>query len=777
MQAIARGTKTNRELTKETEGQQEMHRTESRLKRRPLAASAGLAIAGFFAAPGVLAQSAQPGAVLELEPIIVERGEDRISLAAQLRESLAQTPGGTSVIGAEDLEAMEAPTFADAMTGVPGVIVQEYFSGNDQPRFQIRGSGMQQSPTERGLLVLHNGMPVNRADGSYISALAAPGLSEAIEIWRGAAANRLGASVLGGAVNFISPTASSAPGTRLSVGGGSFGRRAVEGQTSFLGDGIGGLLQFSHDRSDGYRDSNDDSRRSIVAGNIEIEHGDGMATQVFLSYTDLMFEVPGPLSKHALKHDPESISAGPRVTPGTPPRVSNPGPNVERDKPRRKSTQLLAGTRTTIDRGDHLYDIGMSLSRTEDSFRFPISTGERKTDGTDGVLSARYAFRPGTIADLPLFEATLLYAAGSADRTYYHNIAGERGAKFGKNDLNAQTFSAYLGANLPLHETFFVSPSLGYTWAKRKAEDTWNDATRPTIAFSPLNQNRRLPDGTVPATDASYDRRYHGWTGALAMTWTPRENQTIWAAVSRSFEPPTHDDLIAPVGGTPFSSPGRPNAAVASSKAAAFATPDLKAQTADTIEIGWRGTWGPVGWDATAYHSRVKNEILSLRDVTGAALASMNAHHTRHTGVELGVNGAFSDVLSGRLAWTWQDFRFHDDPVRGNNRIGGAPRNVITASLNWEPVDTLSVLGTVKWVPDKTPTDNMNTLWADSYWVADLRAQWALTDLIALVGEVTNIFDENYAGSTVVVDAAQPDQAIFIPGEGRAFYIGVEMTF
>lgn len=102
---------------------------------------------------------------------------------------------------------------------------------------------------------------------------------------------------------------------------------------------------------------------------------------------------------------------------------------------------------------------------------------------------------------------------------------------------------------------------------------------------------------------------------------------------------------------------------------------------------------------------------------------------------------------------------------------------MITASLNWEPVDTLSVLGTVKWVPDRTPTDNMNTLWADSYWVADLRAQWALTDLIALVGEVTNIFDENYAGSTVVVDAAQPDQAIFIPGEGRAFYIGVEMTF
>ncbi|WP_416925794.1 TonB-dependent receptor family protein [Tropicimonas sp.] len=715
--------------------------------------------------------------MLELEPITVDAGEDGWSLAEDLRQRIAGTPGGASVVGAADIEAMAAPTFADAMAGVPGVVVQEFFGGNDQPRFQIRGSGMQQSPTERGLLILRNGMPVNRADGSYIAGLAAPGMSEAIEIWRGPAANRLGATVLGGAVNFISPTAATAPGTRLSFGGGSFDRWSASGQTTFSGEKVGGLLQFSWDESDGFRDANDASRRAIVSGNIEIEHGEGMATQLFLSYTDLEFEIPGPLTRHALDNDPESNHPGPTVTPGLPPSVSNPGPNVGRDRPRRESTQFLAGARTTIDRGEHLYDLGLSLSRTEDSFRFPISAGERVTDGTDGVLSARYAFRPDTVAGLPLFEATLLYAAGSAERTYYHNVAGKRGPEFGSNDLNAQTLSAYLGANIPLGETLFVSPSLGYTWAKRKNEDTWGDPTRPTVGFSPLNQQMRLPDGTVPATDAGYDRTYEGWTGALAMTWTPHEDHTLWIAASHSFEPPTHDDLIAPVGGTPFSGPGRPNPGMPTSTAAMFTTPDLKAQEADTIELGWRATWRSLGWDLTAYHSRVKNEILSLRDVTGASRASMNADRTLHTGVELGVNGRFSDTFSGRLAWTWQDFRFDDDPVRGNNRLGGSPRNVITAALAWEPLDVLSVLGTVRWVPDETPVDNMNTLWADPYWVADLRARWLVTDRIALVGEVTNLFDETYASSTLVVDAAQPGQAAFIPGEGRAFYIGAEMTF
>lgn len=753
-----------------------MYRKKPLWRRAPAAMGAGLAVAGALVAPQALAQSAQPGAALELDPIIVESGAGW-TLAEDLRARIARAPGGASVIGAEDIEAMAAPTFADAMAGVPGVVVQEFFGGNDQPRFQVRGSGMQQSPTERGLLILRNGMPVNRADGSYIAGLAAPGMSEAIEIWRGPAAGRLGATVLGGAVNFISPTAANAPGTRLSFGGGSWDRRTASGQAAFAGGNIDGLLQFSWDESDGFRDHNDASRRGIVAGNVEIRHGDGMASQIFLSWTDLKFEIPGPLTSHALDNDTEGNHPGPTVTPGMPPRVSSPGPNVGRDEPRREATQLLGGVRTTIDRGDHLYDLGLSLSRTEDSFRFPVSAGERKTDGTDGTLSARYAFRPGSVAGLPLAEATLLYSVGSAERSYHHNISGERGPEFGKNDLNAQTFATSFSANIPLNETLFLSPSLGYTWARRKAEDTWNGATRPTIGFNPMNQDMRLPDGTVPAGNAGYDRDYDGWTGSLAMTWTPHEDHTLWIAASHSFEPPTHDDLISPVGGTPFSGPGRPNPGVPSSTAAMFTTPDLKAQEADTIELGWRGSHGAIGWDLTAYHSRVKNEILSLRDVSGASRASMNADVTLHTGVELGVDGRISQTLSGRLAWTWQDFRFDDDPLRGNNRLGGSPRNVITAALAWEPVETFSLLGTVKWVPDKTPVDNMNTLWADPYWVADLRAKWLVSNRIALIGEVTNLFDETYAGSTLVVDQAQPGQAAFLPGERRAFYIGAEMTF
>jgi iron complex outermembrane receptor protein len=720
-----------------------------------------------------LAQSAQPGAVYTLDAITVT-AEGAGSLADTLRERFDQAPGATAVVGAEEIKPIPAPTFAEAMIGVPGVVVQEFFGGFDQPRIQIRGSGMQQSPTERGLLVLQNGMPVNRADGSYIAGLAAPGTAEAIEIWRGPSAHRLGASVLGGAINFISPTATSAPGSQLSFGAGSFGRFSAAGQTALQGERANGLIQFEWDQSDGYRDENDESRRGLISGNAEILHGDGITTQVFLSYTDLEFDIPGPLPKDELKSDPERVYPGPTVVMG---RVTNPGPNVLRDRPDRESSQLLLGARTTVDRTEHLYDLGFSLTKTDDSFLFPISSAERVTDGYDGTLSARYAFRPDQVAGLPLVEGTLIFSIGEADRTNYHNTDGKRGPQFGKSDLSARTLSPYLGANLPLNDQLFLSPSVGYTWANRKNDDRWRAATRPTVGYSPMMPNRRLPDGTVPARDSSYDRDYDGWTGALALTWKPVPSQTAWISVAHSFEPPTHDDLIAPINGTPFSGPGRPAPPRPSSNAEMFTTPDLEAQTAETVEIGWKGSRRGFGWDATLYHSWIDNEILSLRDASASPRASVNADNTLHTGFELGLNGRFQDALRGRLAWTWQDFRFDNDPVRGDNRLGGSIRNLITAAVEWTPLDQLRILPTLRWVPDKTPVDNMNTLYADPYAVVDLSVDWAISKQVSLQAEATNLFDETYAASTVVVDQAQPGQAAFIPGVGRAFYLGGRVQF
>ena len=176
-----------------------------------------------------------------------------------------------------------------------------------------------------------------------------------------------------------------------------------------------------------------------------------------------------------------------------------------------------------------------------------------------------------------------------------------------------------------------------------------------------------------------------------------------------------------------------------------------------------------------AYYATVDNELLSLRDVTGAPLGSVNADKTRHLGVEFGQRARFSEEVSGRLAYTYQNFRFDGDPLRGDNRLAGAPPHVINGILQYDFGPEAFVQMQVDWHPDSTPVDNMNTLFNESFVLVALRANYDMSDRFSVFADLRNIFDQTYASSTLIVDLARRDQAAFLPGDGRAVYFGVRV--
>ncbi len=735
-----------------------------------------------------LAQSATPGSTITLDPIVVEglrslpASSSRLPASAPVpasqpgpatvEERFDALPGGVALVSQQDRPETANPTISRALSGVPGVVVQDFFGGNDQPRIQIRGSGLQQNPVERGILMLQNGLPINRADGSYIVGFVNPRQAESIEVYRGYMANRLGATVLGGAINLAAPTGTSQPGAQMSLSGGSFGQIGTSAQAGFKKDNIDAFLEFDMSRRDGFRAYNG-SERASVSGNVGVKHSENVSTRFFAGYTDLGFDVAGPLTKGAMSADPRQIHRGPRPVGGV---AFEPGPNAVRDRPRREASQFLIGSRTTATFDAHLIDLAIGYTHTDDMFRFPISSGVRTTVGGDFTGLVRYAYNPAS-AVLPLFEATAQVTTGSADRGNFINQAGATGAKFGESTLNATTLSLYTGFNIPLWHNVTLSPALSYAHATRDNDDTYRLPNRPTVAYNPANPTVLLPNGAVPTQSTSYKRSYDGWSPSLALSFSPDKVHTVFAAVSRSFEPPTHDDLLATVNGTPNSSPGRVNPAQPFAALPAFAAPNLKAQTATTIEGGWRGRTAQFSWDAVAYYSWVDNELLSLRDSAGAPLGAINADKTTHFGIELGLGARLSERLSGRLAYTYQDFRFDNDPLRGNNRLAGAPRHLLNAMLQLQATDNWRIQSAVRWNPDKTPVDNMNTLYADPYVVVDLRTEYRINKTFSIFAEITNLFNETYASSTLVVDQASPDQAAFLPGDGRGYYAGVKARF
>lgn len=740
------------------------------------------------------AQSATPGASITLDSIVVEHVRQPVRPAPRPRSTTAQTassepkpeaqspadivrerfnvlPGAVALVAQQAYANAGNPTLADALSGVPGVIVQGFLGGNDQPRIQMRGSA-QQNPAERGVLILQNGLPINRADGSYIVGFANPQQAEAIEVYRGYMANRLGATVLSGAINFVSPTGSSQPGTQMSVSGGSFGQINSSGQVGGKKDNVDAFFRFDTSRRDGYRDYNGSDRVS-VSGNVGVALSEQVKTRFFMGYTDLGFEVPGPLSKQALQSNPQQVSAGPIMVGGVMTRQS---PNAVRDKPRRDASQFMVGNRTTAVVDAHLFDVAMGYTYTDDTFRFPVSAGVRSTAGGDFTSLFRYAYNPAD-ALLPLFETTAQYTVGSANRDYHINQSGQTGAPFGANKLNAQTLSLYAGANVPVWQKFVVSPGISYAYATRDNDDLYTASRRPTIAYSPANPTMLLPNGSVPTQNNSYSRSYSGWNPSLALSYRPDALQTFFIAGSHSFEPPTHDDLISTINGTPNSSPGRPTPTNPARVAAAFVTPNLKEQTAVTVEGGWRGRADRLSWDVVSYYSWLDNELLDLRDATGVSIGGANAGRTTHFGVELGGGVKITDRLSGRLAYTYQDFRFVDDPVRGNNQLGGVVPHLVYAQLQLQATDSWMVQSAVRWSVTKVPVDNMNTLYADPYAVVDLRSEYKIDKTFRVFGQITNLFNKNYAATTLVVDLARPDHAAFLPGDGRGFYAGVKAAF
>lgn len=727
------------------------------------------------------AQSATPGTTITLEPVVIEAPVRRttapataptITVPASIAERFDALPGGVGLIQLQELPATANLTASRALSLIPGVVVQDFFGGNDQPRIQIRGSGLQQNPVERGILVLHNGLPINRADGSYIVGFANPAQASSIEVYRGYMANRLGATVLGGAINFVSPTGSTHPGVSLLLSGGSFGQLSAALQAGFKKDNVDGLIQFETTRRDGYRVYNSSDRHSLNL-NVGIRHSENVQTRVFAGYTELGFDVAGPLTKNGLYANPRLVHIGPSLVGGV---AINPGPNVLRDQPRRDASQFLIGSRTTATFDAHLFDFAIGFTYTDDTFRFPISSGIRTTKGGDFTSLIRYAYNPAS-AVLPLFETTAQITTGVADRQNYINQSGATGLLFGENELKATTISLFAGLNIPLQNAFTLSPAISYAYATRDNNDLYNLPTRPTIAYNPASPTTLLPNGAVPTQSTSYARTYNGWSPSLALSYRPDNVQTFFAAVSRSFEPPTHDDLLATINGTPNSSPGRPNPPQPFAVFPAFATPDLKAQTATTIEAGWRGRQQRFSWDAVVYHSWLDNELLSLRDSAGAPLGAINAGKTTHFGIEMGFGVKLAERVTTRVAYVYQDFRFDNDPLRGNNKLAGAPPHLLHAWLQYQATEAWMVQGAMRWSISRTPVDNMNTLYADPYAVFDLRTEYKLSKTLRLFGEITNLFDKTYASSTLVVDQARPDQAAFLPGDGRGFYAGVKATF
>lgn len=695
-----------------------------------------LTIAAALLAGPAVADDAVADAI-DLDRILVlGRGDDTpvAPTVAQERLRLERVPGGTNLVDLRN--AGRQATLRDALDLQPGIVLQDFFGGIDQPRLNIRGSGIQSNPVNRGVQLLQDGLPLNDADGAFVIGLLEQRNAAFVSVRRGANALTPAATSLGGELDFRSLTGADERG-RLRLEGGSDGRRG--GQLS-LGDVVGRAdwrVSASRDESDGYR-HHADGERNAVQFNTGWRAGETFSNRTFASWTDLFFHIPNVVPKARIHSDPRGVM-GDGDTPQD--RLLD----VYRRDPLRDTRHWRVANVSEWGGAERRQSLGLWWQDTDDLFKNPTVHTDSATQ--TGGVQYQLAGAHGRL-DYRLGAA---YTESDTLREFHANnpANGTRLQRFGQYDLDATSLDVLGG----------IGWAPGADW-RLLAEARWSRATRDAAD--------RLRGGGL-------DQRYTHASPRLGATWQPREHLRLFANLSRSHEAPTWWEIVS--ADAPANNPAGAQSHLLR----------LRVQRADTLELGGDGRLGTgeraPHWSLAVYRSAVDDELMAMVDASGNRTGTYNyAAGTTHQGVEAGLDGHLpisgGGALEYRVVWTYSDFTFDDGQFAGN-RIAGVPRHQVGAELAWRQ-GGWRFGPNVRWLPSDTPTDHANTceIVQDGYALLGFRLDYTVDDgrwSVFVHGD--NLNDRRYASSYVIRDRATLAQPGFLQGVGRNATLGFTWRF
>lgn len=656
---------------------------------------------------------------------------------------LEKVPGGTNLI---DLDAMlsSQATLTDVLGFEAGIIMQEFFGGNDQPRLNIRGSGIQDNPVSRGVQLLYDGMPLNHADGSFIIGLLDPEHAMMVSVYRGANGMQYGSSTLGGAINFIQRNGNNSDST-LRLEAGSY--NTYDGSVSLAGNSGNWdyFLMGGHSQSDGFRNHSEGERSNLTL-NVGYNKGN-VENRTHLYYTDNFFEIPFVLPIDIARNDPKKV-----LGDGDEPIDS--WMNIFKRNPLRDTQQYRLANKTRIRGENSIQTLGVYGEKIDDLFKNPI----RHTLTDSNNLGLEYSYThysrddgknlPGSV------QFSLSTSYGDMIREFYLNNlnTGQRMHRFGHLGLDA----ANLALGIQLIDGFSQSwqwvASLQYVANERDIEDL---------------QNHDLLDSSFS---------YRSINPKLGLIYHSDDKTRYFANISRSSEAPTFWQLVLHE-----ANPLEPDPS-------AGVNP-LELQEALTFEIGTQGEQGGHAWQLNYYYSWIENELISeIQDDFAVNGRTVNySDDTYHQGVELALNSQLgqdwlreNDRLESRLVYNFADYRFDGGRYEGNH-IAGIPIHLLQAELKYWIGGKFSMAPNVRWQPVATDADHVNFMEQDPFTLWGMKFGYQPRQDLRFFAVLNNLSDETYQTSYVIhgsaADASGDLVPTFIPGTGFNFSAGMVLQW
>ncbi len=664
--------------------------------------------------------------IRELAPVVVQARNAGTSLtvpdAQQSREELQKTPGGTEVVDAERYLLGRSSTLADTFFLSPGVVAQPRF-GSDEARLSIRGSGLQRTFHGRGIRVMQDGVPINLADGGFDMQALEPTAIDYINVWRGGNALAYGASTLGGAIDYISHTGATSPGTtwRTEAGSWDYWRSTLSHGWSDASRDL--FVSLTSQQQDGFREHAGQENLRLF-GNAGWRPDDSRESRFYLSAIRTRSELPGALTSKQMFDDPRQAN----------------GANLLRDQ-RRDFDLMRVANKSTLRSGD--YSLELFGAMTYKDLNHPIFQVLDQLS-RDFMAGGNLTYASEVMGRENRLKAGVLFTHGetnAAQFAYTSPTSSRRGAKLQEDDQKATNVEAFIEDQYDLGRGF--TGVLGM------------------IASHNRRKNTRESGPVNPSTN--YDLKYDQIAPKIGMRWDGMGMQ-FFANVSGSYEPPSFSETVT--ANTARDAQTATTWEIGTRGKKEFLRWDLALYHSDLED------------ELLA----VLDPATNLSTTTNA---DKTTHAGIELGTEIDLLGqSWDNAARNRLvlaaAWTYGRFKFEEHRSAGydysGNSIAGLPPHLIRAELMWRNAAGYYAGPTCEWVPQGGYIDHRNTLKSDGYALFGLRVGKQTEEGISWFVEARNLTDQIHAATTGVIDNANgTDVAQFLPGDGLGVFSGMEI--
>lgn len=600
----------------------------------------------------------------------------QVLVLGQAPNVLKTLPGTYSKVTSLNLRQIDPLTSNEILRKVPGLNIVDEEGLGLRVNIGIRGLDPDRS---RNVLMLEDGLPISLNPYGEPEMYYSPSIDRmsGVEILKGSGQIRFGPQTIGGVINFVTADPPSTPTTNVRLRGGTgsfFSGFASHGNS--VGN-AGYIVNVLHKRAEAVgptqfelTDINAKFKLDINSKNrigLKVGFYDEVSNSTYIGLTQTMYDAGGmdfvqmaPDDLLPIRRLSASLTHEYDMASDVQLKTTAFGYTTSRNWRRQDfSFDSNASNQTGVVWGDPSVPNGAVYMRN--------STGNRNRQFEVAGIE------PVVQISRPLFDRPNDLQIGVRylfERAYEQFVIGAKsdasaGAIRDNEVRTGQALSAFVQNKIEISPKFSISAGL-----RIENYDYEREILRGRYV---VNGQTQVRDTSVVAASRTF-----AVIPGIGIAYLAGTNTTLFAGVHRGFAPPRIKDAITSDG---------------------FAM-DLDAELSTNYELGLRNTlFNGIDVNLTAFFMDFENQIIPVSVSSGNLNATglANGGRTRHSGVELGLDMDFGQLLNSKhnirldVATTYVDSRYSADRFLGSegtnvkgNKLPYAPEWTFWAGLNVE---------------------------------------------------------------------------------------------